>query len=49
MTKFLLALSAILAIAYGAFGSSLYEGAPPYVVGMGMISMISIQAPGIMK
>lgn len=29
----LLALSAILAVAYGAFGSSLYEGAPPYVVG----------------
>jgi len=28
-----LALSAILAIAYGAYGSSLYEGAPPYVVG----------------
>ncbi len=28
-----LALSAILAIAYGAFGSSLYEGAPPFVVG----------------
>jgi len=31
--KILLALSAILAIAYGAFGSSLYEGAPPYVIG----------------
>lgn len=31
--RILLALSAILAIAYGAFGSSLYEGAPPYVVG----------------
>jgi uncharacterized membrane protein YhhN len=29
----LLVLSAILAITYGAFGSSLYEGAPPYVVG----------------
>lgn len=29
----LLALSAILAIAYGAFGSSLYDGAPPYVLG----------------
>jgi len=28
-----LAASAVLAIAYGAFGSSLYEGAPPYVVG----------------
>lgn len=27
------ALSTILAIAYGAFGSSLYEGAPPYVIG----------------
>lgn len=33
MTKLALALSAILAVAYGAFGSSLYEGAPPYVVG----------------
>ena len=33
MTKVLLALSAILAIAYGAYGSSLYEGAPPFVVG----------------
>lgn len=31
--KALLALSAILATAYGAFGSSLYEGAPPYIVG----------------
>ncbi len=29
----LLAISAILAIAYGAYGSSLYEGAPPFVVG----------------
>jgi uncharacterized membrane protein YhhN len=29
----LFALSAILAIAYGAFGSSLYQGAPPYIVG----------------
>jgi len=29
----LLALSAALAVAYGAYGSSLYEGAPPYVVG----------------
>lgn len=29
----LLALSAILAFTYGAFGSSLYEGAPPYIVG----------------
>lgn len=28
-----LALSAILAIAYGAYGSSLYEGDPPFVVG----------------
>jgi uncharacterized membrane protein YhhN len=28
-----LTLSAILAIAYGAFGTSLYEGAPPYVIG----------------
>jgi uncharacterized membrane protein YhhN len=28
-----LTLSAILAIAYGAFGSSLYEGAPPFIVG----------------
>lgn len=33
MKPILLALSALLAIAYGAFGSSLYEGAPPYVVG----------------
>ncbi|MGD9966932.1 MAG: lysoplasmalogenase family protein [Hyphomonadaceae bacterium] len=31
--RLLFALSAILAIAYGAFGSSLYEGAPPYVAG----------------
>ncbi len=31
--KMLLALSALLAIAYGAFGSSLYEGAPPYIAG----------------
>ncbi len=31
--RILLALSAILAIAYGAYGSSLYEGAPPYIVG----------------
>ena len=31
--KIALALSALVAIAYGAFGSSLYEGAPPYVVG----------------
>ncbi|ANP44866.1 lysoplasmalogenase [Candidatus Viadribacter manganicus] len=29
----LLALCAILAIAYGAIGSSLYEGAPPYLAG----------------
>lgn len=29
--KALLALSAILAIAYGAFGASLHEGAPPFV------------------
>lgn len=28
-----LALSAILAIAYGAYGSSLYSGEPPFVVG----------------
>ncbi|MDX2276708.1 MAG: lysoplasmalogenase [Hyphomonadaceae bacterium] len=27
------ALSAVLAITYGALGSSLYEGAPPYVLG----------------
>ncbi|GAM98897.1 membrane protein [alpha proteobacterium U9-1i] len=33
MTTALLALSAILAIAYGAFGSSLYAGDPPFVVG----------------
>jgi uncharacterized membrane protein YhhN len=32
-TRAVLALSAILAVAYGAFGSSLYEGAPPFVVG----------------
>jgi uncharacterized membrane protein YhhN len=30
--KLLLTLSAILAIAYGAYGSSLYEGAPPFIV-----------------
>ena len=29
----LLALSAILAITYGAYGSSLYTGEPPYIVG----------------
>jgi uncharacterized membrane protein YhhN len=29
----LLALSAILAIAYGAYGSALYEDAPPFIVG----------------
>jgi len=29
----LLALSATLAIAYGAYGSSLYTGEPPYVIG----------------
>lgn len=28
-----LAASAILAVAYGAYGSSLYQGAPPFVVG----------------
>ncbi len=28
-----LATSAALAIAYGAYGSSLYEGAPPFVIG----------------
>ena len=33
MTQSLLALSAILAIAYGAYGSSLYEGVPPFVNG----------------
>ncbi|MEZ6022905.1 MAG: lysoplasmalogenase [Hyphomonadaceae bacterium] len=33
MKRLILALSAILAIAYGAFGSSLYEGAPPFVLG----------------
>jgi uncharacterized membrane protein YhhN len=33
LSRPLLALSAILAIAYGAFGSSLYEGAPPFIVG----------------
>lgn len=29
----LLILTALLAIAYGAFGSSLYEGAPPFILG----------------
>lgn len=29
----LLTLSALVAIAYGAFGPSLYEGAPPFVIG----------------
>lgn len=33
MNRALLALPAILAFAYGAYGSSLYEGAPPFVVG----------------
>lgn len=33
MRNIALALSAILAIAYGAFGSSFYEGAPPFIVG----------------
>lgn len=33
MTRILLALSAILAIAYGAYGSSLYTGEPPFIVG----------------
>ena len=33
MQRWLLVLSGCLALAYGAFGSSLYEGAPPYVVG----------------
>ncbi|MBX9747286.1 MAG: lysoplasmalogenase, partial [Hyphomonadaceae bacterium] len=33
MIRALLALSAILALAYGAFGSSLYEGDPPFVFG----------------
>lgn len=28
-----LTLSTILAIAYGAYSSSLYEGAPPFIVG----------------
>jgi len=31
--RILLALSAILAIAYGAFGASFYAGEPPYVAG----------------
>ncbi len=31
--RLLLALSAVLAVAYGAYGSSLYEGAPPFIVG----------------
>ncbi len=33
MKLVLLALSAILAISYGAFGSSFFEGEPPYVLG----------------
>lgn len=33
MIQGLFLISAALAIAYGAFGSSLYEGAPPYVIG----------------
>jgi len=33
LARALLALSTILAIAYGVFGSSLYEGDPPFVVG----------------
>ena len=32
-TSTLLILSAILAVAYGAYGSSLYTGEPPYIVG----------------
>ncbi|WP_325062009.1 lysoplasmalogenase [Vitreimonas sp.] len=32
MKWFLLALSALLALAYGAFGASLYVGEPPYVL-----------------
>lgn len=33
MINIFLALSAVLALAYGAFGSGFYEGAPPYVIG----------------
>jgi uncharacterized membrane protein YhhN len=33
MIRIALISSAVIALAYGAFGSSLYEGAPPYVVG----------------
>ena len=33
MQQILLILSAILAIAYGAYGSSLYTGEPPFIVG----------------
>lgn len=33
LTRLLLALSAIIAIAYGAYGSALYTGEPPYFVG----------------
>jgi uncharacterized membrane protein YhhN len=33
VSRLLLIASAILAIAYGAYGSSLYDGAPPYVAG----------------
>lgn len=33
MSRGLLAVSAVLAIAYGAYGSSLYTGEPPFIVG----------------
>src|SRR5690606_18258700 len=33
MTRLLFAVSALLALAYGAFGASFYEGDPPYVAG----------------
>ena len=33
MTKLAFALSAILAIGYGLWGSMIYEGAPPFFIG----------------
>jgi uncharacterized membrane protein YhhN len=49
----LLALSAILAIAYGALGASLYENAPPFVMpalfkasGIVLLAIIALRAGG---
>lgn len=49
----LLALSALLAIGYGAAGSSLYEGAPPFVMpalfkasGIVVLAIIALRAGG---